>query len=102
MSIKSSRSKIFLQRSEGDVLMTNHLMVFILSSTEADSQAPQCWVRGDQHGRDSRTVALVGCLVESSKPGDDGVFLLADVSGAPEELVPVSVMNTPVTDTRQG
>ena len=77
-------------------------MVFIFPSTQVDSETPQSWVCGDQHGGDSSTVALVRSLVESSKPGDDGVFLLADVSGAPEELVPVSVMNTPVTDTRQG
>ena len=41
-------------------------------------------------------------IVESSKPGDDELFLLADVAGALKELVPISVMNTPVSDTRQG
>ena len=92
---------IFLQISEGDVLMTDHIMVFISSSTESNGQTPQSWVRGDQHGGDLSTVALIGCLVESSKPGDDGVSLLSDVPGAPKELIPVSVMNTPISDTGQ-
>ena len=81
--------------------MANHFMVFILSSTVTDGQTPQSCVCGDQHGRDSSTVSFIGSLAESSKPRDDGVSLLADVAGAPEELIPLSVMNTAVSDTSQ-
>ena len=55
---------------------------------------------GDQHGGDLGAEGLERGPGQVPEPGADGVGLLADPARAPEELVPLAVVHTAVTQTR--